>query len=105
VNSLNIKCTLNGNVVQQSNTNQMIFKVDYIIHYLSQLMTLKPGDLIFTGTPPGVGFGRNPKLFLKNGDKLITEIDELGSLSCSILDDPDSGTLEIPPTPSEKAKL
>jgi 2-keto-4-pentenoate hydratase/2-oxohepta-3-ene-1,7-dioic acid hydratase in catechol pathway len=105
VNSLNIKCTLNGNVVQQSNTNQMIFKVDYIIHYLSQLMTLKPGDLIFTGTPPGVGFGRNPKLFLKNGDKLITEIDELGSLSCSILDDSDSGTLEIPPTPSEKAKL
>ena len=56
----------------------MIFNVNYIVSYLSQFMTLNPGDIITTGTPPGVGMARNPHMFLKNGDEMTLKIDHLG---------------------------
>jgi len=75
-----IRCLVNGETVQNSNTNQLIFTVDQLVSYISQVITLTPGDLIFTGTPPGVGFARKPPLFLKHGDTVICEIDGIGSL-------------------------
>ena len=64
--------------MQKSNTNKMIFNVSYIVSYLSNFMTLYPGDVIATGTPSGVGMGRNPKVFLKKDDVMILKIDYLG---------------------------
>jgi 2-keto-4-pentenoate hydratase/2-oxohepta-3-ene-1,7-dioic acid hydratase in catechol pathway len=66
--------------MQNSNTSQMIFSVAAIIAYLSQVFTLEPGDLVFTGTPPGVGFARKPPVFLQAGDVVEVEIDGLGIL-------------------------
>lgn len=77
---LGIRLRLNGQTMQQSSTEQLIFRVDQIVAYLSQVMTLRPGDLIFTGTPPGVGFARKPPVFLKPGDVCEVEIDGLGCL-------------------------
>ncbi|EGC37060.1 hypothetical protein DICPUDRAFT_46773 [Dictyostelium purpureum] len=79
-NSLSIKCTLNGQVVQNSTTKEFIFNVQKVISYLSSYMTLQPGDIIFTGTPSGVGFTRKPAIFLKSGDNIKCEIEELGVL-------------------------
>ena len=78
--ALGIRMKLNGQIMQSSNTAQMIFKVEDIIAYLSQVFTLEPGDLIFTGTPSGVGFARKPPVFLKAGDVAEVEIDRLGTL-------------------------
>jgi len=78
--NLNISCTLNGKIMQNSNTSQFIFKIDELISYISNICTLKPGDLIFTGTPPGVGFGRKPPVYLNHGDHIKCSISELGSL-------------------------
>jgi 2-keto-4-pentenoate hydratase/2-oxohepta-3-ene-1,7-dioic acid hydratase in catechol pathway len=78
--NLAIRLRLNGQTMQDSNTSQMIFKVGDIIAYLSQVFTLEPGDLIFTGTPPGVGFARKPPVFLKGGDVVEVEIEKLGIL-------------------------
>lgn len=78
--SLQVKCILNGQVMQNSNTSQMIFSVATLVSHLSKTMTLMPGDLIVTGTPPGVGMGRNPKLWLKNGDEVVIEIEKIGAL-------------------------
>jgi 2-keto-4-pentenoate hydratase/2-oxohepta-3-ene-1,7-dioic acid hydratase in catechol pathway len=72
---------LNGQVVQQSSTADMIFSVTEIIAYLSKSMTLEPGDIIATGTPSGVGFKREPPLFLKPGDVVEVEISSIGLLS------------------------
>jgi len=69
---------VNGQRVQQGNTKTMIFGVAKIVSYLSQFMTLLPGDVITTGTPPGVGMGRKPPLFLKAGDTMALGIDGLG---------------------------
>jgi 2-keto-4-pentenoate hydratase/2-oxohepta-3-ene-1,7-dioic acid hydratase in catechol pathway len=77
---LGIRLRLNGETMQDSNTGQMIFSVGAILMYLSQVFTLEPGDLIFTGTPPGVGFARKPPVFLKAGDVVEVEIDGLGVL-------------------------
>ncbi|MCS7167670.1 MAG: fumarylacetoacetate hydrolase family protein [Gemmatales bacterium] len=77
---LNIELRLNGQVMQRSNTNQMIFSVDKLVSYISQVVTLQPGDLIFTGTPPGVGFARKPPVFLKSGDTVEITIERLGVL-------------------------
>src|SRR5262249_13839059 len=77
---LAIRLRLNGRTMQDSNTQQMVFTVGQVLAYLSQVMTLEPGDLIFTGTPPGVGFARKPPVFLKPGDVAEVEIEGLGVL-------------------------
>ena len=77
---LPIRLRLNGETMQNSNTQQMIFNVGYLLAYLSQVFTLEPGDLIYTGTPPGVGFARKPPVFLKDGDVVEVEIEGLGVL-------------------------
>ncbi len=80
--ALAIRLTLNGKVMQNSNTNQMIFQTPEIIAYISQIFTLEPGDLIFTGTPPGVGMAHKPNpVWLKGGDVAEVEIEKLGTLS------------------------
>jgi 2-keto-4-pentenoate hydratase/2-oxohepta-3-ene-1,7-dioic acid hydratase in catechol pathway len=78
---LRVRMHLNGEVVQDSTTAQLIFDIPSLIAHLTKIVTLKPGDLIFTGTPPGVGAARNPPLFLKPGDRCTVEIDGIGSLS------------------------
>jgi 2-keto-4-pentenoate hydratase/2-oxohepta-3-ene-1,7-dioic acid hydratase in catechol pathway len=77
---LGIRLRLNGQTMQDGSTSQMIFSVGETLAYLSQVFTLEPGDLIFTGTPPGVGFARKPPVFLKPGDVVEIEIDRLGLL-------------------------
>jgi 2-keto-4-pentenoate hydratase/2-oxohepta-3-ene-1,7-dioic acid hydratase in catechol pathway len=78
--NLAIKLRLNGQTMQDSNTKQMIFGVGFTVAYLSQVFTLEAGDLIFTGTPPGVGVARKPPVFLKAGDVTEVEIEKLGVL-------------------------
>jgi 2-keto-4-pentenoate hydratase/2-oxohepta-3-ene-1,7-dioic acid hydratase in catechol pathway len=78
--TLAIRLRLNGRTMQDSNTSQMIFSVGQTVEYLSRVFTLEPGDLIFTGTPPGVGFARKPPIFLKAGDTVEVEIERLGRL-------------------------
>ena len=80
VQSLNIEGRLNGEVMQSSNTGKMIFPVAYLISYLSQGMTLEPGDVIATGTPEGVGVFRDPPVLLKAGDVFEVTIEKLGTL-------------------------
>ena len=79
VQELNLELKLNGKIMQKGNTNKMIFGVKHIISYLSHFMTLNPGDIITTGTPPGVGMAMNPQIFLKSGDEMMLKIDNLGS--------------------------
>jgi 2-keto-4-pentenoate hydratase/2-oxohepta-3-ene-1,7-dioic acid hydratase in catechol pathway len=79
--NLELITRLNGQVVQRSSTSDMIFSVAEIIAYLSRSMTLEPGDIIATGTPSGVGFKREPALFLKSGDVVEVEISSVGLLS------------------------
>ncbi|MBN2474053.1 MAG: fumarylacetoacetate hydrolase family protein [Pirellulales bacterium] len=78
--NLRVRLRLNGQTMQDSSTSQLIFPVDELIEYISGVCTLSPGDLIFTGTPPGVGFARKPPVFLKPGDTVEVEIDGLGIL-------------------------
>lgn len=77
---LDICLRLNGETMQDSNTKQLIFSVPEVIRYLSSVCTLQPGDVIFTGTPPGVGMARKPPVFLKPGDEVEVEIAGLGVL-------------------------
>lgn len=78
--TLDIRCTLNGEVLQSSNTRHLIFSVEDIIAYCSHIFTLEPGDVIATGTPGGIGFTRKPQRFLKDGDVAVIEIAHLGAL-------------------------
>lgn len=78
--ALGIRLRLNGRTMQDSCTSQLIFRIDETIAYLSQIVTLQPGDLIFTGTPPGVGMARKPPVWLQPGDVVEVEIDGLGVL-------------------------
>ncbi len=78
---LSIKFRLNGETMQNSTTGQMIFGVAELIEYLSRYFTLEPGDIIATGTPPGVGFARKPPVYLEEGDVCEVEIEGLGVLS------------------------
>ena len=79
--NLYIRCILNGEVVQDGTTSDMIFSVAELVSFLSHGMTLMPGDIILTGTPAGVGFARDPQLFLKAGDEVSIEIEGLGTLT------------------------
>jgi acylpyruvate hydrolase len=80
VQALKIEGVLNGQVMQSSNTSKMIFKVAYLVSYLSQGITLEPGDVIATGTPDGVGIFRKPPVLLKAGDVFEVKIEKLGTL-------------------------
>ncbi|EFA10484.1 Fumarylacetoacetate hydrolase domain-containing protein 2A-like Protein [Tribolium castaneum] len=79
-NNLTIKSWVNGKLKQNGNTNEMIFKVDFLVSYLSQVVTLYPGDVILTGTPSGVGVNRSPPEFLRKNDILETEIEGIGKM-------------------------
>lgn len=77
---LSIKLTLNGEIMQDSNTDQMIFGILRLIEFISESITLEPGDVIATGTPSGVGFARKPPVFLKPGDQMEIYIEGMGGL-------------------------
>jgi 2-keto-4-pentenoate hydratase/2-oxohepta-3-ene-1,7-dioic acid hydratase in catechol pathway len=77
---LRVQMRINGEVLQDSSTNELIFDIPHLVSYLSQIFTLEPGDLIFTGTPAGVGVARSPQRFLKPGDTCEVEIEGLGTL-------------------------
>ncbi len=81
INNLSLQLSVNGKLMQNSNTSQLIFKVPHIVSYLSQFMSLLPGDVISTGTPPGVGLGFNPPIYLKAGDRVELEVEGLGKQS------------------------
>jgi len=87
--NLAIESRVNGQVMQSSNTSNLIFPIDELISHLSLFVTLKPGDLIFTGTPPGVGAGRDPQVWLQPGDRVEVEIEGLGVLSNPVVTEPD----------------
>jgi 2-keto-4-pentenoate hydratase/2-oxohepta-3-ene-1,7-dioic acid hydratase in catechol pathway len=78
IDALPMKLWVNGELRQKGTTAKMIFNVPFLVHYLSQFMTLEPGDLISTGTPPGVGLGMKPPKYLKAGDVVELEIEQLG---------------------------
>ena len=84
VNNLNLSLDVNGKRMQTGNTKKMIYKVNFILSYLSKFMSLQPGDLITTGTPPGVGMGKKPQVFLKAGDKLKLSIENLGEQNSKV---------------------
>ena len=77
---LAISLTLNGELMQNSNTSNLIFGVPQLIAFLSSVMTLQPGDIISTGTPAGVGFARKPPRWLKPGDEVAIEVQGIGRL-------------------------
>lgn len=79
-NDMAISCRLNGQTVQSARTSDMIFSIPELIAYLSSTVELMPGDVIFTGTPPGVGMGMNPQVFLQPGDILSSEIEGIGRM-------------------------
>jgi len=85
---LRIQLRLNGQTMQDSSTGQLIFGIDELVEFLSATVTLEPGDVIATGTPPGVGFARKPPVFLKAGDLMEVEIEGLGVLANPVLADP-----------------
>jgi len=78
--TLGIRTVVNGETLQNSSTAQLIFNVPTLVEYISHVITLEPGDLIFTGTPPGVGFARKPPRFLMPGDWVEIQIDGIGNL-------------------------
>lgn len=88
-NNLSLTTTLNGEVRQDSNTSDMIFTCSEIVSYLSEHMTLSPGDLILTGTPEGVILGdpEDERVWLKEGDELVVEIEEIGQLKNKMVDE------------------
>lgn len=83
--NLRIALTLNGQMMQDSNTSNLIFKVPYLVSYLSQSLTWEVGDVISTGTPPGVGVFRKPPVFLKAGDTASIMVEGLGTLTNSVV--------------------
>jgi len=85
VNNLKMILDVNNERRQTGNTKTMIFDVDYIVSYVSQFMSLQPGDIITTGTPPGVGMGMKPQVFLKAGDKMKLSIENLGEQNSKVV--------------------
>jgi len=86
-NSLSIKTILNGETMQDWNTDDMIFDVPALIAFLSGSTTLRPGTVILTGTPHGIGAARNPPVFLKHGDSVTVEIEKIGALTNPVVDE------------------
>ena len=87
-NALRIRTILNGETLQDWNTDDMIFDVPAIIEYLSSSKTLVPGTVILTGTPHGVGFARNPPIWLKAGDSVTIDIEKIGALTNPVINEP-----------------
>ncbi|UGB31979.1 fumarylacetoacetate hydrolase family protein [Metabacillus sp. B2-18] len=88
---LDIVLTVNGEERQRSNTANLVFSVPYLVEFLSNIMTLEPGDIILTGTPGGVGVARDPQVFLKDGDVVRIEVDQVGVLENKV-----KQTAEVP---------
>ena len=86
INNLKMSLDVNGNRMQTGNTNTMIFNVNFIVSYLSKFMSLQPGDIITTGTPPGVGMGMKPQQFLKAGDSIKLSIENLGEQNSKVIE-------------------
>jgi 2-keto-4-pentenoate hydratase/2-oxohepta-3-ene-1,7-dioic acid hydratase in catechol pathway len=82
---LELSCTINGELMQKARTSELIFSVPELIEKLSAVTPLLPGDVIFTGTPSGVGMGRTPQRFLHPGDVLASAIEEIGDLRQSFV--------------------
>ena len=85
INNLKMSLDVNGNRMQTGNTSTMIFNVDIIVSYVSKFMSLQPGDIITTGTPPGVGMGMKPQQFLKAGDTMKLSIENLGEQNSKVV--------------------
>ena len=85
INNLNMSLDVNGNRMQTGNTSTMIFNVDTIVSYVSKFMSLQAGDIITTGTPPGVGMGKKPQIFLKEADKIRLSIEGLGEQNSKVV--------------------
>ena len=85
--NVKLQTRLNGNVMQDANTDDLVFSVVQLIEYYSQFYLFQPGDVITTGSPSGVGYGRNPKLFMKAGDVVEVEVDGIGILKNSVAAD------------------
>jgi 2-keto-4-pentenoate hydratase/2-oxohepta-3-ene-1,7-dioic acid hydratase in catechol pathway len=83
-NNLKITLTLDGQIMQASNTSNLIFKIPFLISYLSNCMTWEPGDILSTGTPPGVGVHRTPPVFLKPGDVVSVSVEDVGTLTNTV---------------------
>lgn len=84
---LDISCSVDGHTMQKSNTADLLFDVAETVAYISTIITLLPGDLILTGTPGGVGAGRDPKVFLRPGQELITTVEGIGELRNTVIKD------------------
>ena len=82
---LGVRLTVNGEERQKTNTENFVFDVPYLVEFLSNLMTLEPGDIVLTGTPGGVGVARDPQVFLKDGDVVRIEIDQIGHLENKVI--------------------
>jgi 5-carboxymethyl-2-hydroxymuconate isomerase len=87
--ALKIRSTVNGETMQDGTTADLIFRIPALIAYLSKHITLEPGDVILTGTPAGVGFGRKPPVYLKDGDTVIVSVEGIGELTntCKIIEE------------------
>jgi 2-keto-4-pentenoate hydratase/2-oxohepta-3-ene-1,7-dioic acid hydratase in catechol pathway len=82
--SLRITCTVSGETLQDASTSELIFRIPYLISYLSRVFRLEPGDVILTGTPGGVGMARTPPRWLRHGDVVETAIEGVGTLRNSV---------------------
>ncbi len=80
-NDLRIRCLVNGEVMQDSSTSEMIFSVGEVIAYVTAGITLEPGDLVLTGTPAGTGYARSPQILLRHGDLVTVDIEKVGSIA------------------------
>jgi 2,4-diketo-3-deoxy-L-fuconate hydrolase len=87
IRNMNLSLDVNGNRHQTGNTNQMIFNFSFLVAHISSFITLMPGDIVTTGTPPGVGLGMNPPVFLKDGDKMKLFVDNLGMQTITVVDE------------------
>jgi|TARA_B110000881_G_scaffold185897_1_gene174363 2-keto-4-pentenoate hydratase/2-oxohepta-3-ene-1,7-dioic acid hydratase in catechol pathway len=85
IGNINLSLDVNGQRHQTGNTNQMIFNFNFLVSHISSFITLMPGDIITTGTPPGVGLGMTPPLFLKNGDEMNLKVDNLGEQNSKVV--------------------
>lgn len=77
---LDLSCRVDGQVMQSSNASDLIFKTGYLVSFISECLTLLPGTIIFTGTPEGIGYTRNPPFFLKAGQTVECEIEGIGTI-------------------------